>query len=187
MTPSLTWPLILMATAILLLVLEMFIPSGGLLAVLCGLSFTASVIAAFIFGGLAVGTVFMAFTALLFPLLIYLAIKFWPKTPIGKRILIPPRTEEQILPENLINRQQWIGQHGKAVTPMLPSGAIRIGHQTLVAISDGLTIEKGTAVEVHAIRGNHLIVRPSAESPAPESHNHALDEVIPDPFDDSLS
>ena len=186
MTENFTWPLVFLLVAVFLLVLEMFIPSGGLLSVLSGLAFLAAVITAFVYGGMGVGTAFLAGVGVLVPLLLFLAIRYWPKTPIGKKILIQPPTDDEILPQNIVDRQQWLGQQGIAVTPMLPSGAFRIGGQTLDAISDGVSIEKGAAVEVHAIRGNHLVVRPAVDSPS-SSTGHSLDEVVPDPFDDSLS
>ncbi len=186
MMENLTWPLILLLAAVVLLVLELFIPSGGLLSVLSGLAFVAAVISAFVYGGLAVGTMFLASMGVLVPLLLFLAIKYWPRTPIGKKILIEPPTDDEILPQNIVDRQQWLGQRGIAVTPMLPSGAIRIVGRTMDAISDGVPIEKGAAVEVHAIRGNHLVVHPSTAAPS-SSASDSLDEVVPDPFDDSLS
>lgn len=196
------WPFILVLAAVAFLILEVFIPSGGILATLSALAFVASIVAAFFYGGLQQGTYFLAGVSILIPALIYLSIKLWPKTPIGRKILNLPAGGEQTLPERLSERQQWLGRRGIAVTPMLPSGAIRIEGRTIDAISDGVSIEKGTEIEVHAIRGNYLVVRPARgplengpkssaaeavsdpKSPSPQS---PLDEVIPDPFDDSLS
>jgi membrane-bound ClpP family serine protease len=83
-------------------------------------------------------------------------------------------------------QKQLIGRHGIAVTAMLPAGAIRIEGRTIDAISEGMTIEKNTPIEVIAVRGNHLVVRPLAASTG-ESSASSIDAVIPDPFDDSLS
>ena len=69
MTENFTWPLVFLLVAVFLLVLEMFIPSGGLLSVLSGLAFLAAVITAFVYGGMGVGTAFLAGVGVLVPLL----------------------------------------------------------------------------------------------------------------------
>ncbi len=185
------WPLMLLLAAVVLLIFEVFIPSGGVLGILSGLAFAISIGTAFAYGGLKLGTAFMAGTSILVPVLLYLAVQWWPKTPIGKRILIQPPDESQLISTARRERQQWLGQVGVALTALLPSGAIRIGSKTLDAISDGMTIEKGTPVEVIAVRGNHIVVRPSATpsrtSPASVISDRPLDRAVPDPFDDSLS
>ena len=194
---QLPWPYFLLVVAIGLLVLEVFIPSGGVLGAISGIAFITSVIAAFVSGGLELGTYFLLGISILIPAMIYVSLLLWPKTPIGKRILNQPQSADQILPPALAERQRWLGRQATAVSPMLPSGAIRVDGQTMDAISDGVPIDKGTIVEVIAIRGNYLVVRPRRESDSPgevgdpaggESRlNEALNDVIQDPFDDSLS
>lgn len=187
---GLAWPLIILSAAIVLLVFEVFIPSGGVLGTLSGIMFIGAVAAGFYFGGIVVGTWFMAGTAALIPGLIYLAIIWWPRTPLGKKILIQPPQGDEWIASSRRNREQWVGQRGVAVTALLPSGAIKVGRTTLDVISDGISIEKGTPVEVVAIRGTSLIVRPcsgpNATLAPDDSAGKPMDQVIPDPFDDSL-
>jgi membrane-bound serine protease (ClpP class) len=183
------WPFLILFAAVVLLVLEAFIPSGGVLGVLSTTAFVAAICTAFAYGGMKMGTAFMAATAVLLPVLIGLLIKIWPKTPFGRRILIEPPESSQLVPQLHRERQQLIGQRGVAISPLLPAGAIRIGGRTMDAISDGMSIEKGTPVEIVAVRNNALVVRPcSGRSEVSESPEEApLNTVIPDPFDDSLS
>jgi membrane-bound ClpP family serine protease len=186
------YPLWILLLAVILFVLEIFIPSGGILGVLSALAFIAAVVAAFVTGGLKLGTTFMACTAILIPALTYLLIKLWPKTPFGQRILIELPDPSSVLPDRQRQRQQLIGQRGVAVSPLLPAGAIRIQGRTLDAISDGMSIDKGTAIEVIAVRNNAIVVRPATAATATEgeptaAENRPLDAVIPDPFDDTLS
>lgn len=187
---GLAWPLLMLAAAIVLLVFEVFIPSGGVLGTLSGIMFVAAVVAGFYFGGMVVGTWFMAGTAVLIPGLVYLAITWWPRTPLGKRILIEPPQGDEWIASRRRDGQQWVGQHGIAVTALLPAGAIKVGKTTLDVISDGVSIEKGTPVEIVAIRGTSLVVRPRDRSNSDKDSKNAAtnptDQVIPDPFDDSL-
>ena len=186
------YPLWILLLAVILFVLEIFIPSGGILGVLSALAFIAAIVAAFVAGGLKLGTAFMAFSAVLIGVLTYLLIKLWPKTPFGKRILIELPEPASVLPDRQRQQQQLIGQRGVAVSPLLPSGAIRIQGRTVDAISDGMSIEKGTMVEIIAVRNNAIVVRPAraddaAEGEPTSAEGRPLDAVIPDPFDDSLS
>jgi membrane-bound serine protease (ClpP class) len=177
--------------ALVLFVIEIFVPSGGVLGVLSALALITSIGTAFAYCGLKVGTIFLVCTTAMIPVLIYFAIQWWPMTPIGRRILIQPPDEDQIVPDRHRQRQQWLGKQGVAVTALLPAGAIRVGGQTVDAVSAGMTIEKGTVVEVIAVRGVHLVVRPSmsdaSTSPGEAGRSEVLDAVVPDPFDDSLS
>ena len=187
---NLFWPSILLLLALSLTVMEAFIPSGGVLAVAAALAFIASITTAFMYGGLQTGTLFMAGTGVLLPLLVWLLIKWWPKTPFGRRILIQPPRADELLPPQHASLKQLVGRHGTALTAMLPAGAIRIEGRTIDAISEGMSIEKNSPIEVIAVRGNHLVVRPltaSTEPPANPPSSPSADTVLPDPFDDSLS
>ena len=84
-------------------------------------------------------------------------------TAYGRRVLIEPPPEEELIPEEVQSLKQFIGQQGMAITPMLPSGAIRLSSQTIDAISEGMSIDKGTPIEVVAARGNHLVVQLEAK------------------------
>ncbi len=185
------YPFWILLFAILMFVLEAFLPSGGVLGVLSAVGFVAAISSAFAYGGLKLGTAFMAGTAVLLPVLFVILIKVWPMTPFGKRILIQPPDSSQLVPKQRRQRQQLVGQLGIAVSPLLPAGAIRIQGRTFDAISDGVTIEKGAMVEVIAVRNNAIVVRPArtptAETPPAAVENGSLDAVIPDPFDDRLS
>ena len=188
--PEIFWPVFLVVVGLAVVLLELMIPSGGILSAIAGIAMLASIVLAFIEGGVVLGTIFMGITAVLVPAIMLLFIRLWPRTPMGKRVLINPPPAEELVPEEVQSLRQWIGERGIAVSPMLPSGAIRIGHRTIDAISEGMSIDKGSPIEVVAARGNHLVVRPVAAEPF-ETEDSAgekpLDTIVPDPFDDSLS
>ena len=80
--PPLLWPIVILLLGMALIVLEMFIPSGGVLGFL---ALSASVVAvglAFYNGGLYAGTGFLAVTGLVVPLFIVLAVRWWPHTSV---------------------------------------------------------------------------------------------------------
>lgn len=188
--PDLLWPIVLLCIALGVLCLELFIPSGGMLSVISGLFYLGAIAVSFVNGGPVVGGIFTAVTGTLLPLLLILLVRWWPKTAIGRRVLINPPPAEELVPEEVQALRELIGQRGRALTPMLPSGAIRLDRQTIDAVSEGMSIDAGTCVEVIAAKGNHLVVRPIPEGDPSQPEivsGRPLDAIVPDPFEDPLT
>ena len=96
---SFIWPIVLLLLGVLLIFLEIFVPSGGILSVLAACAIVASIVVAFSEGFVA-GTLMLLAATVLVPVAIGLAIKWWPHTPLGKLILIKrPESEDEVLPD----------------------------------------------------------------------------------------
>jgi membrane-bound serine protease (ClpP class) len=187
MTP-LGWALLLLALGFVFLVLEFIVPSGGLLAVLCSLSLLAAIVLGFA-AGLGSGLAILLTVCVLVPLGIAAALRWWPATPIGRRILIQrPRSADEVLPETPAYRElkELIGRRGRSKGLMLPSGLVVIDGKTYDAVSEGVPIEPNQPVVVVNISTQRLVVRPDAGSPSssPASGPSAdpLRREVPDPF-----
>ena len=136
--PEIAWAILLMLVGCVLVVLEVFIPSGGIISILAAVSFIASIFIAFQPSpttGPTTGLIFTATTVLAVPTLIALAFKYWPKTPMGKAFLGELPTEEEVLPED--PRRALLGRVGVARSKMLPSGAVEIDGQMIDAVTQG--------------------------------------------------
>ena len=181
------WPVALLISSVILLALEVSIPSGGILGILGVLAVLGSILAAFLKVGVTAGIAFTSIFAVLIPVVVYILVRLWPRTPMGKRILINTPSESEIVPERIHNLKELIGQPGLAISPMLPSGAIRILGRNIDAVSDGIPIEKGSLVEVVAVRGNHLVVMPADRADDELNDKTSVESLIPDPFDDPVS
>ena len=57
-----------------------------------------------------------------------------------------------------------MGSGGTAVTPLTPSGTVRIGEQEYDALSDAEYLDAGTAVTVLEVRNYRLIVTQPTET-----------------------
>ncbi len=84
---TLIWPLTLLIAALLLIFLEIFVPSGGILAFMAAAAVVASVVVAFS-TSIWAGTMMLLIDIVVVPLAIVGAIRWWPHTPLGKLILI---------------------------------------------------------------------------------------------------
>lgn len=160
---TLIWPAAILFLSVALLVLEMFIPSGGILGFLSVVAMIASIVVAFHNGGIDFGTGFLIVTTVVFPTMIVLAMRWWPQTPIGRRILNRPGDRaKNILPNDSRQIQQLIGKRGRSKCAMLPAGAIVVDGRTYDAITLGMPIEADQIVEVIEVSGNRIVVAPSA-------------------------
>jgi membrane-bound serine protease (ClpP class) len=188
MPPS-VWALLLLAIAIGIVALELFIPSGGLLGILAAASMVASIVVVFKYYGLMWGTLYLVFNAFLTPFVIVSALKWWPHTPIGRKMLnLPPGEAGEITSTPSYDAyKELMGQRGIAESKMLPSGTVQIGEVRYDAVGQGVAIDPGQHVEVVAVEGNRIIVRPvidGGQGP-PVKPQDAMDRVIADPFDES--
>lgn len=159
MMANLFWPLVMLVVGLGLLVLELVIPSAGVLGILAGVTLLAAVASGFAFAGLAAGTLFMALTVVLIPLVLAVALRMWQSSALGRRLLMEPPDEAEVLPSGRLVAREWVGRKGVALSPMLPAGAVRIDDRYFDALTEGLSIEKDDPIVVVAIRDNRLVVR----------------------------
>jgi membrane-bound ClpP family serine protease len=151
-----TWAIILLLLGCALVVLEVFIPSGGILGMLSGLAILGSIVFAFR-RDVTSGMVFVLISLVAVPSMLALAFRVWPHTPMGKAFLGELPGEEELKPFD--SRRQLVGRAGVAKTKMLPSGSVLVDGQWLDSVSQGDAIEAGEAVVVVEVRGNRVVVR----------------------------
>ena len=168
----LAWAILLMLIGCGLVVMEVFIPSGGVLGFLSAVAIIGSVVMAFRRDTTA-GLSFIIITLVAVPAVIGLAFKYWPMTPMGKAFLGELPDEEEVKPDD--PRRELVGRVGVAKSKMLPSGSISIDGQLFDAISNGAAIEAGQAVVVVEVRGNRVMVREADDQEASRRDGYASD------------
>ena len=176
------WPIVLLALGVVLIFLEIFVPSGGILSVFAACCIVASIVVAFKESFVA-GTLMLFCATVLVPVAIGSAVKWWPHTPLGKLILIKrPESEDDVLPDTEeYHRDEMIGQDGVAKTDLLPSGDVRIEGRLYDAVSSGMVINKGQAVRVVDVNTQRLVVRPLSD--AEIKQRQGVDDVLSTPID----
>lgn len=192
--PDIAWAILLLVLGGALVVLEVFIPSGGIISILAAVAFIASIFIASWESpttGPATGFVFAAITVLAVPTLIAFAVRYWPKTRMGKAFLGELPREDEVVPED--PRRALIGRVGVARSKMLPSGAVEIDGQMIDAMTQGQAIEPGTYVVVVEVRANRVLVRAAGKDQRP-SHadpkdllSRPIDELGIESIDDPSS
>lgn len=167
MEPMLIWGLSLIAVSVLLIVVEMFIPSGGIIALTAGVVGVAGVVCLFLtdrnpvlWGSLGILTLLV-----LFPSAFFLWVKLLPTTSWGQALLGERPAEER---QTLADREQeqrdamraLVGEHGVAKTPLRPIGTVEVNGARYDALAEGVAIEPGDAIRVTGADLTQLRVRP---------------------------
>ena len=151
--------IVLFAVAVLMLVAEIFIPSHGVLSVV-GLGLLVGAIAkTFSYAGREAGIVAVFASAVLVPTFALVAIKYWHRTPIGRRIAPPNRsltTADTSVPVEALSR--LIGQTGRTETPLRPVGICKFDGKRVSCVAEFGMVEAGVEVEGVRIVGANLAV-----------------------------
>jgi len=189
----LVWSALLLLLGLALLFAEVFVPSGGVLGFLSIVSLVSGVIWAFYYRGPQAGFLFLVMTVVLAPVALVAAFRWWPKTPMGRRLLLDVPTSEEVLPDTPQRRalRQLVGKIGVAKSLMLPSGAVEIDGQAHQALSEGPAIEPGQRIRVIEVRGNRVLVRPvedgEEEPPADDVLSRPIESLGIDASEDPLA
>ena len=144
----------------LLLTVEIFLPTAGTVGILAFLVVVAAVISAFLHS-VMYGSIFLLLIVVATPFLFAAAVKIWPHTPIGRMILIGDIKKENVMPKDshYVRIADQIGKTGIAKTKMYPSGIVIIDDQKFDALTTGFPIEAGETVKVISVKGNRLHVQ----------------------------
>lgn len=159
--------ILLLLVGFVLIVAEVFLPSGGMILILCAISFLASFWCAtkawygshpFAYG------LYLSSLVVLIPTVIVGAFQVFPRTKFGRNLIAAP-TLEEVTPyaEERARLSQYVGQIGRTLTPLTPGGLVTIEGERLHAFSEGVLIDRDQPVEIVAVRGTRVLVR---EAPA---------------------
>jgi len=145
--------ILLFGVGIALMIGELLLPTHGLLGILGGLGIAGGILACYLINFWLGTGVFVA-TAVASPFVGAAAMKIWPKTPIGRRVVLPPVIDA--IPEPLVR----VGETGVTITDMRPMGTCEFARAGRVeAISEHGMIEPGRPVKVVALVNNRPTVR----------------------------
>ena len=174
------WTFLFFCLAFVVAVLEVFLPSGGVFGVLAVGFLITSIVFSFQVG-IVFGSLYTFFVCLFAPVFIWYALRMWPKTWIGRQILLTPENDPALVPnDELQTLKQLVGKQGLAKSKMLLGGLIEIEGNRYSAISEAEPIEMGEPICVIRTEGTSIIVRKACVA----EHIGVSAEVPPleDPF-----
>jgi membrane-bound ClpP family serine protease len=151
MTPT-TLILLLLVGGVVLLVAEMLLPAQGILGVLGAVALAAAVVVGFRVDS-RIGFVTFVAIVVATPFAWMLWVKIWPKTPVGRRMILGP------VASDLADAGVAVGQTGTCVSELRPMGVCAFGNQRIEARAESGTIPAGKPVRVVEIVDRRPTVR----------------------------
>lgn len=166
---TLLWVAALILVGLGVLALEVFVPSGGLLGFVSLSALVAGVVTAFWSLGVVAGMTALAVVVFGVPAALMFALRWFPETAVGRRVLPPPPEPEDLVPaaDRRRRARELVGHSGRTTTELVPWGLVEIDGIALDAMSDGGPIDAGVAVEVVAAQGAAVVVRVPEPAPRP--------------------
>lgn len=157
------WAGLLIMAAIALFVIELFVPSHGVLGLLSLASLIAAVVCLFRIDA-TLGMVGLLASLIAVPAAINVALKVFPNTPVGRLLILraehaPAMHTVQYDKTRDADPQGLVGKEGEVVSDLRPVGMCQIDGQRVECMSVGGTLERGTRVKVTAVNGIEVRVQ----------------------------
>jgi len=156
MNNNLTLTIVLQLVGVLVIIAEIIIPSGGLLAILATGLFGYSLYIVFSQVSASAGMVFVMADIIVIPILIYFGIKILAKSPVTLRARL---SKKDGVTSQDMEQNRYLGMQGRAATDLRPSGVAIINQNRIDVVTRGEYIGKQTEIVVTAVRGNQIIVK----------------------------
>lgn len=152
-----TLPVLLLLLGLFFVLAEILFPSFGILSVLATVSIVASIAFAFKQSD-ALGFRFLLAAALLVPSVIVGGMKYFPKSPFGKRYVLGGLSFDSSAGVDT-TLAELVGQRGVLESDCRPAGIARFDGRRVDVVSRGEWLESGREVVVASVQGNRVIVR----------------------------
>jgi membrane-bound serine protease (ClpP class) len=157
-----TLAFILIAAGLLLLVAELFIPSGIFL-VLAICTIVAGVVITFLYSpDPYTGWLTLLFVCVMLPAIAALLVHFWPKTAMGKRFFLQGPEEDATLATMPVNLEleQLRGRIGRTQSALRPAGIVDFDGKRVDTITEGMMVDAGQWVRCVDVKAGKVVVRP---------------------------
>lgn len=147
--------ILLILLGLVLLLIEFAVIPGITIAGIGGfLMLIGSVYIAFTEYGTVAGLITLAVVLIAAPLMIY----YFFKSKQGKKMILESSISSKV--ETVNNEKLKIGDIGKSIGRLAPSGKVRVNGEVLEAQSTGSFIDHNTEIKIVKILTNKIIVEP---------------------------
>jgi membrane-bound serine protease (ClpP class) len=164
---------LLIAVGVILVIAELFVPTGFILVVVGVCCALVGVGLLFVHGSMENALMALLSLCVGGPLLGGLVFYLWPYSPMGRKLI---RTAEDSGTVATMTGNAGLealrGKTGRAVSPLRPSGVAAFDGRRIDVITEGLMVEVGQWVKCVEVRANKVIVRP-ADPPTLEDFENA--------------
>ncbi|MEQ9460013.1 MAG: NfeD family protein [Phycisphaeraceae bacterium] len=138
------WGVLLIAIGFGLVVLEFFVPSAGVLAIIASTSIVVGIVLLFL-QDTTIGLLATLCALVLLPIVLATGLKILPHTPIFRWLTLDDPKPEQA---DATKQATLIGHEGVALKDLRPIGTCLIDDQRIECLAQGGVIEAGSRVRV---------------------------------------
>lgn len=163
---------VLIAAGVVLVLAELFIPTGF---VLVGIGVCLALVGVglvFVHGSMENGVMALLSLCVGGPLLGGFLFYLWPYSPMGRKLIKASREENTVA--NMagnIELEGLRGKTGKTISPLRPSGVAEFDGRRIGVITEGMMVEVGQWVKCVEVRANKVVVRPADRPKAGDFEN----------------
>jgi membrane-bound serine protease (ClpP class) len=154
-------PVCLLLVGLVAVIVELFVPAAGLVGLLGLGSIIGGVVTAYRDHGVLMGSIMLISALVLVPLFIILYFKVFPRTFMGKRLILHSTQEREkgYASYTAARYEDLVGKEGTAMTVLRPSGAVMIEERKYSVVTGGEFIDAGSRVRVLKVEGSRIIVK----------------------------
>ena len=149
-------PVLLQLAGVIIIIAEIFLPSGGLLSLMAAGLFGYSLFIVFHDISAMAGTYFVLADLFMIPVLVVVGLKILARSPATLRETL---SSDSGVVSQSPELENFMGREGKSVTVLHPGGTAIIDGKRLDVVSRGEYIEKDSNLIVVEVTGNQIIVR----------------------------
>ncbi len=154
----------LYAICAVLIVAEVFIPSGGLLGA-CSVACIMGGVVIFFRHSTLAGWLGLVVALVMVPSLLVAGYKILPKTKFGRRVILaPPVRQRGDAIADTPELSKLLGQTGRVLTTMRPVGMCGFDGQRVECVAESGYVQKDKKVKVIRVEGTQVTVRVVAEA-----------------------
>jgi membrane-bound ClpP family serine protease len=151
---------VLLVAGLVLMVAEMFIPTGGVCFLLAALCAIAGIALIFFYGDTTTGVIALLGFFVVAPLFLSALFYLWPHSLWGRRLVPNPEDDMTVaaMPGNA-QLEQLTGRIGRTISPLRPSGVVEFDGKRVDCVSEGMMIAAGQWVRCMEVRAGRVVVR----------------------------
>jgi membrane-bound ClpP family serine protease len=156
MADYLTIALVLFGIGVLLLLVEILVPTGGILVATALLPFAAGIGIIMYYGSTIEAVVALLGLGVGLPAMGYAAVSAWRKMSLDSVLDDPDAAPATAVPTEV---ELLKGRTGRTVSPMRPSGSVEFDGKRVDAMTEGTMLDAGVWVRCVDVRWGQVIVR----------------------------